>query len=608
VGFFEGWLSSTFGVNDYIGDGSNSETLVGSVGGPYADVSYTYGGGDGSRAGGGADWVRTMEFSMGMIEYQSSGYDEYAATSSPFANGVFFGFAFDAISNSSGRLDLMNRTLSYFNVYDSPSVNIVAPISGSLERAQVDLEWSSYSPIPGAFYNPSYNIFIDGQEYVSEVSSETYSVALENGNHTVRIVCEDNYGQRGYANVSIECDAIYPQIEALNHAPGSVLQSNTLIVFEIIEDHFDTALARWSTGSWVTFMPPFETVLPSGNGNHAFYIIAFDLAGNMNSTEFTFTCDDVFPDIALVDMVNGSVLSSNAPISFEINDTHFDKAEYHWDLDDSTEFVFPFEVSMPTGDGIHDLYVSATDVAGNQRVNHYQFITDDVAPSFSLMNMANGTILRSGSPMSLRVSDLHFESASYRWDLADSGSFDTSEVVLYAPPLEGENWLFVNATDTAGNRATTSFLFIVDNTAPEVTLTSPLDGSTIPMNTEIAIEVTDLYLESVFLKWDSGDWIECNFPYIAYSPAGEGNHALFVIATDYAGNSRMNVFVFITEEMSTTSATTTSTATTPSPTSPAEPRLDLPASLGIMGIGVYLGLIIGIFVWPRLRGRRPSVG
>ncbi|MFW9888464.1 MAG: hypothetical protein ACFFER_09790, partial [Candidatus Thorarchaeota archaeon] len=255
-----------------------------------------------------------------------------------------------------------------------------------------------------------------------------------------------------------------------------------------------------------------------------------------------------------------------------------------------TEFSFPFEVLLPAGDGIHDLYVNATDIAGNYRVGHYQFTSDDTAPSITLSRTANNTVLKSSSPLNLIVTDIHFESASYLWELADSGSYDNSEFVLYAPPLEGENWLYVNATDKAGNRASAAFVFLIDNTAPEVTLVSPLEGSTVPMDIEVAIEVTDLNLVSVFFKWDSEDWTEWNPPYVAYTPAGAGNHALFVNATDYAGNSILSVFVF----------------TTSSQTSPTASILDLPASLAIMGIGVYLGIIIGVFIWPRLRDRKPS--
>ncbi|MFW9911092.1 MAG: hypothetical protein ACFFEU_01385 [Candidatus Thorarchaeota archaeon] len=592
IGSFEAWLSSNFGVNDYIGDGSNSETLVGSVGGPYAGVSYTYGGGDGSRAGGGADWVRTMEFSLGVIEYQSSGYDEYAATGSPWANSLFFGFAFDAVSNSTGRIDLLSRTLSYFGLYNPPLVNLNSPSSGSLENSPLELDWTSSSMIPGMLYNPAYSIYVDGQLIVTSLSSETYSLPLTNGNHTVRIVCEDNYGQRGYANVSIECDAIPPQIEPQSHPAGSVLKSNTLIDFTITDDHLEDAIVSWDFGSWKPFSPPYETPLPAGNGNHTCNVIAFDAAGNLKSNAFLFTCDDLLPDITLISPANGTILASESSISFAVTDIYLDSVEYHWDQTSEIEISFPFEVSLPTGDGIHDLYVNATDVAGNYRVDHYQFTTDDTAPSITLSSTANNTVLKSDSPLNLIVTDMHFQNVSYLWELADSGNYDNSDFVLFAPPLEGENWLYVNATDKAGNRASAAFVFIIDNTAPQVTLTSPLAGSTLPMDTEITIEVTDLYLVSVFFKWDSGDWTEWSPPYVAYTPAGAGNHALFVNATDYAGNCILKVFVF----------------TTSSSASPTASILDLPASLGIMGIGVYLGILIGIFIWPRLRGRRPSAG
>ncbi|MFW9862959.1 MAG: hypothetical protein ACFFET_11780 [Candidatus Thorarchaeota archaeon] len=599
-GSFETWLSSNFGVNGYIGDGSNSETLVGSVGGPYAGVSYTYGGGDGSRAGGGADWVRTMEFSQGVIEYQSSGYDEYAATLSPSGNGLFFGFALDAISNSSGRVDLLNRTLSNFGLYHPPEVNVIAPSNGSLVNSPLDLEWSSISTIPVAFYEPSYSIFVDGQLNASGISSETYSIALEHGNHTIRIICEDNYGQRGYANVSIECDLIPPLIEVVSHEIGSVLKGNTLLDFDIIDDHLQSVMGRWDSYPLEVFPAPYHALLPAGDGSHTFTVIAFDRAGNMNSRVFAFTCDDTRPSIVLADLANGSVLMSDTTIKLDIDDMHFESAEYHWDLNGYTELILPFEVTLPADEGVHDLYINVTDIVGNYRIAHYQFTTDDTAPTISLLGLENGTFLKSASSMNLIITDLHPKNVSYQWDSSAPVSYDSISVVLYTPPSENEHWLFVNATDEAGNRASTSFMFIVDNTAPEITLISPLEGSSISAGTEVTVGVSDLNLESVHYKWDSGSWNEWSSPFVTFSPAESGYHALFVNATDLAGNRVQAVFVFNNEDISTT--------TTPSPTSPTEPQLDLSASLGIMGIGVYLGIIIGIFVWPRLRGKRPSAG
>jgi len=104
----------------------------------------------------------------------------------------------------------------------------------------------------------------------------------------------------------------------------------------------------------------------------------------------------------------------------------------------------------------------------------------------------------------------------------------------------------------------------------------------------------------VFFKWDSEDWTKWILPYVTYSPGGAVHYTLFVNAREYAINSMLGVFVFITEEASTT---TSSTTTTPS-SGPSDPQLALPASFGIMGFSVYLGVLLGIFILPHLRDGR----
>jgi hypothetical protein len=474
---------------------------------------------------------------------------------------------------------------------------MISPTDGELEASPLSIEWNSSSSIPGAFYSPSYSIFVDGQEIVSDLLLETYVADLENGNHTIRVVCNDNYGQRGYASVSFETDAILPQIIVLSHQEGSVLKSNTPIDFNLIDDHFQYALARWDSDLHSLFGPPYTTMLPLGNGNHTFQVIAYDAAGNSRWRDFTFMCDDIPPDVALVDLANSSVLTSDVTIRLEINDTHFDRATYQWDLNGDTEFSYPFEVSVPSGDGIHNLLINATDAAGNQRVMHYQFAIDDTEPVISLVGLANGTILKTGTPLHLTFTDDNFENMDFQWDSALVASYDESDVVLIAPNLEGEHWLHVNATDEAGNTASAFYMFIVDNTPPEISILAPVEGSSVPGGTQVTIDVSDLYLESVSFKWDSGAWNTWSSPYVTYSPTGIGHHALLVNATDQAGNVVQEVFVFLITDTSTTT-TTTSTVTT---TEPIGSSIDIPASLAIMGIGIYLGILLGIFVLPRLK-------
>ncbi len=581
-GGYESWLSYNFGVNDYIGDGSNTDNILGTIETPYFGTNYTYGGGDGSKMAGGAEWVRTLELSMGLFKYASQTYDEFAATLSPFVLGIFFGFAFDAISTSVDRVDLMNRTLNYLGTYDPPQTNILSPSGGELQRSPISLNWESMSDILPAIYNPTYKIFVDGQLVVDDWILETYALTLSDGNHTIRIVCEDNYGQRAYDSVTIEIDATYPKNEIMNFTEGEVVKSGILLFFNITDTHLDNVVSGWDSDSWTLFLPPYQTYVPSGDGVHIFHVNSTDTVGNWNYTQFSVICDDTLPDISLINMVNESSMKGGSSIQLEINDTHLNNVTYQWDLGEISIFEIEYETTLPFGEGMHDLFVNATDTAGNQRLAHYQFSTDDTAPTILLLNISNNTVLKTGTQMNFQIVDLHLESVGWRWDSADTVYYYESTILLYAPAVEGFHQLFINATDEAGNCHSESYEFVIDNTLPEITLSSPPEEIPIVGGISITVNVLVSYLKSVQFRWDLEDWNEWNAPYVTTAPLDDGFHSLFVNATDEAGNWIQVVFVFkVDNGLNNGSATTYTSIGIP---------IDILTNLGILGIGVGIGI------------------
>jgi hypothetical protein len=155
-------------------------------------------------------------------------------------------------------------------------------------------------------------------------------------------------------------------------------------------------------------------------------------------------------------------------------------------------------------------------------------------------------------------------------------------LLLYAPPIEGEHWLSVNASDAAGNWKTTKLRIIVDNTAPEIFLIFPDDGDTVSGGTQIEVGITDLHLKSVQYRWDAGMWSEWNAPYVLIAPTDGGYHSLFVNTTDDAGNRLQTVFVFNVNEEAISSITTTTTTLSNA----------IALSLATLLIGCGLGCII----------------
>ena len=595
-GGYEGWLSFNFGVNDYIGDGSNTENILGSIGTPYFGTNYSYGGGNGSQMSGWADWLRTLDSSQGLFEYASSGYDEYAATMSPFVSGLLFGFAFDAISTAADRIDLMNRTLNYFGIYDPPQVNIISPSEGELSKSPVSLSWESVSDIPSLLYNPTFKIFVDGQLVIEDWPLETYLLPTTDGNHTIRIICEDNCGQRAYDSVSLDIDATLPKNEIINHPAGSILKSGSILVFNITDVRLETVVSRWDTDMWTPFPYPYQTYLPAGDGVHIFHVNSTDTVGNWNYTQFSLICDDTLPEMTLTTHNNGSSMMSGTNIELEINDTNLDTVTYHWDLNDSTSFILEYVTSIPSSEGVHDLHVNATDIAGNQQIAHYQFFTDDTAPVISLLNISNYAILKTGAQLNFQILDVHFDSVTWSWDSADAAYYDVPTFTLYVPAVEGAHELIINATDEAGNSNSISYQFVIDNTVPEIVLSSPAEGIPITGGTTISIDVIDLHLSSVHFRWDLEEWTEWITPYVTSAPMDDGYHSLFIQAVDEAGNWIQVVFIFKIDN-GLDNGTTTPSTTIGLP-------VDLPTSLGLLGIGVGVGAGLSIIIFQILTRRK----
>ncbi|MFW9794596.1 MAG: hypothetical protein ACFFEE_09860, partial [Candidatus Thorarchaeota archaeon] len=221
------------------------------------------------------------------------------------------------------------------------------------------------------------------------------------------------------------------------------------------------------------------------------------------------------------------------------------------------------------------------------------------APSISLQNISNNTILKTGTQMNFEIIDLHFDVVGWSWDSAITTYYDSPIFAVYAPPIEGMHQLLINATDEAGNSHSESYQFVIDNTDPVIVLSSPNEGETIAGGTSITLDVFDLHLSSVYFRWDLSEWDEWSAPYVTTSPLNEGYHSLFVNATDEAGNTVQVVFVFLI-----VSGTDTTTTT-------YYPPIDLPASLGILVVGLTVGIgvtliLLQILTRRRLRGSSAS--
>ena len=358
-------------------------------------------------------------------------------------------------------------------------------------------------------------------------------VATDNSSHTVNVVFH------------FIIDSVAPAVALDAPANGSVIRAGTQLNLSVGD--LNIGSVTWNNGSGpVALSSPYD--IPTAgwpDGAVSVTVTATDLAGNALVRVYTFTMDSTPPSISLSSPSNNSVVVPGTTVVLAISDAHSFNAS--WDNGSgAASFATPYNISTAAwADGTIDILVQATDIAGNALQRTFRLTLDSVAPSVSLAGPANGSVIPPGTTLDFAVSDAHLAGATW-----DTGGGPTALAAPYDVSTsswsDGTVTVWVNATDTAGNAASRSFVFTVDATPPSITLAAPSNNSVVQPGQAVDLAVSDANgLSSV--TWDNGTGsVALASPY-DISTAGwpEGSTNITVIATDVAGNALVRVFQLI---------------------------------------------------------------
>ncbi|MDG6221630.1 MAG: Ig-like domain repeat protein, partial [Candidatus Thermoplasmatota archaeon] len=114
-------------------------------------------------------------------------------------------------------------------------------------------------------------------------------------------------------------------------------------------------------------------------------------------------------------------------------------------------------------EGTHTFWVNVTDAAGNYHNVSVTYIVDNTAPVVTITAPVDG--------MEYQTADVPVGA----YNVVEANTI-ASEVTGGYSTVEGTHTFWVNVTDAAGNYHNVSVTYIVDNTAPVVTITAPVDG------------------------------------------------------------------------------------------------------------------------------------
>lgn len=152
-------------------------------------------------------------------------------------------------------------------------------------------------------------------------------------------------------------------------------------------------------------------------------------------------------------------------------------------LDDDT-----FEGTRPLAEGDNRFFLAATDPDGLRCTASVQVVADRVAPSFAMLNPADGstrTTRMAALPVNGRIADAHFDPAAGEGaiEITHNGdpldveiTYDDAAFSFEVPLAEGPNTIELAAVDALGNRGAAAFEATLDSVPPDVVVEAPMDG------------------------------------------------------------------------------------------------------------------------------------
>lgn len=182
-----------------------------------------------------------------------------------------------------------------------------------------------------------------------------------------------------------------------------------------------------------------------------------------------------------------------------------------------------------TKEGINEVIVTSTDLAGNMRTKLVNFTIDVTPPPLVISKPVNNSITR-------------LPTADIKGSTENTATVKVNDQVIFFENIifetmvelaEGENTITIVATDVAGNTRTAIITVLRDSTPPLLNITSPTPNLRTSRNSVSVVGETDVdasvTVNGIGVKNDNGTFTDIVF-------LDEGSNRITVEATDPAGN------------------------------------------------------------------------
>ncbi|CAG0987352.1 hypothetical protein METP2_02352 [Methanosarcinales archaeon] len=270
----------------------------------------------------------------------------------------------------------------------------------------------------------------------------------------------------------------------------------------------------------------FETALNLNEGKNHINATVIDNFGNTGTNNITLIVDTILPVISYSGADDGRYYNTSVSVTANMTDENPD-----------TLIILvngnPYTQNAPIIiEGTYRINITARDLAGNTADSSFTFHIDMTPPAIRIIKPV-GSFISGTAAVNFTVTDI----SPVNTEVTADGSVPLTGIFDSTAYPDGVHFIMVDAVDAAGNAATETVSFIVDNTKPEVSILEPGNNEAIRGFREIIASAYDLYLKSVTLFINNrpvSDTVNHTFDTLNYS---DGNYTISAQGIDLANNT-----------------------------------------------------------------------
>ena len=431
---------------------------------------------------------------------------------------------------------------------------------------------------------------------VDGVFTATFNDTSEEGVYLFSVIVTDTDGGSAVKVRYFEVDNTAPRIVILSPNNGSVVSGALNVTFIAYDAKLVNASLIIDDGlpidvSGATFFILNTTELP--DGQHTIKLSASDLAGNDAETSIVIVVDNTPPSADINEPLDGAYVKGIISVNVTGTDANFYKMELYisgilkrtW-MEGGTQ-TYDWDTRADT-DGSCTIKLIVYDKAGNILTIMKTVTVDNTVPFAEVIGPIEGTHLKGIYIVDTYSYDVNFNRTELYLDgvmvILGSGVQNCSWNTMAVD--DGPHTIRLIAYDKAGNNVSDTVTVIVDNTKPNVSITSPLEGAELTGMVTIWFNASDDHLSMVHLQVDQAMFEVTALTSYNWNTTenGDGTHIIRIVASDRAGNT----------------ATDEITVTTLNVQKATEEGYLSGRNFGLglgLGIGILLGLVIAIIVY-----------